>query len=241
MKQLDGKDSLYIFTGGLGSGKTEIAVNYCITLRDEKKSPVYLIDLDIVKPYYRSRHLKKQLVNDNIVLVAPPDPYLYADLPLVPPEINALLRHPSGTVVVDVGGDDAGARVLGCFSEILKSRSYHFLYVINTKRPFAEKPGEIMRMIEDIQQVSGLQVTGIINNTHLLWETTPDLVRQGAKVSRDIAKKLGVPLMFHGVNRHLKRLGNLTMKEPVFELNLYFYPENLDIHDADRETIDVGR
>lgn len=228
MEKFFQKEKLFIFTGGLGSGKTEIAVNFSSGLYEENKSPVYLIDLDIVKPYYKSRHLGDELQAKNIRLVAPPAPYLYADLPLIPPEVAALLGRSGDRVVVDLGGDESGARAMGCFSEEIARKTYQLFYVINISRPLAHKEAEILNMVAEVQNASGLKVTGIINNTHLLWETTADLIREGARISRKVARTLGVPLVFHGVKEDLPGIETLRLREPVFTLKLFLYPSLLE-------------
>jgi hypothetical protein len=228
MKKLPFKENLFIFTGGLGSGKTEIAVNFSSRLYEERNSPVYLIDLDIIKPYYKSRHLGVELQAKNIRLVAPPAPYLYADLPLIPPEVAALLGRSDDRVVVDLGGDASGARALGCFSEEIARKIYQFFYVINISRPLAQSETEILNMVSEVQNASGLKVTGIINNTHLLWETTADLIKEGARMSRKVARTLGVPLVFHGVKEDLPGIEKLKLREPIFTLKLFLYPSLLE-------------
>jgi len=211
-----------ILTGGLGSGKTEIAVNYSLNMT-LNNGPVHLIDLDIIKPYFRSRQLKDDLKDTGVVVVAPPAPYLYADLPLLPPEVGALIKIPSKRVVIDVGGDDAGARVLGCYQEDLDRRGYDFYYVINISRPYAGNLDDVTGMASAIQSASGLKITGIINNTHLLWDTTLELIQEGAEFSGRVAKELGVPVVFHGVRDGFEGIESLNLKEPVFKMKLYFY------------------
>jgi hypothetical protein len=211
-----------LFTGGLGSGKTEIAVNYSLKMA-RKDRPVHLIDLDIIKPYFRSRQLIDELKDTGVILVAPPAPYLYADLPLIPPEVGSLIKQPSKRVVIDVGGDDAGARVLGCYQEDLEKRKYQFYYVINISRPYAGTVEDVKNMAIAIEGACGLKITGIINNTHLLWETTPEMVKEGALFSAKVAQELSVPLIFHGIREGLEGKETLHFKEPLFPMKLFFY------------------
>ena len=49
-----------VFAGHYGSGKTNIAVNYALKLR-EKYDKVNIADLDIVNPYFRSKDSEKYL------------------------------------------------------------------------------------------------------------------------------------------------------------------------------------
>ena len=54
-----------VFAGHYGSGKTNIAVNYALKLR-EKYDKVNIADLDIVNPYFRSKDSEKYLEEKGI-------------------------------------------------------------------------------------------------------------------------------------------------------------------------------
>ena len=49
-----------LFAGHYGSGKTNIAVNYALHLK-EKYEKVVITDLDIVNPYFRTKDSEKEL------------------------------------------------------------------------------------------------------------------------------------------------------------------------------------
>mgnify|MGYP003318736336 CR=1 FL=1 len=49
-----------LFAGHYGSGKTNIAVNYALWLKEENEK-VVIADLDIVNPYFRSKDSEKHL------------------------------------------------------------------------------------------------------------------------------------------------------------------------------------
>jgi hypothetical protein len=218
-----GNSKKIIFSGGLGSGKTEIAVNCSIELSQKNEKPVHLIDLDVIKPYFRSRHLEAELKERNIRLIAPPAPYMLADLPLLPPQVRTLIMQPGFPLVIDVGGDDAGARVLGCFNDELMKSCCQFLYVINISRPQSRRVDEILDMADLVQKASSLRITGIINNSHLLWETDSRVVQEGAGTAREVAVKLGVPLVFHTIMKGFPNPGELILNEPVCLLDLLLY------------------
>ena len=62
---------LTLFAGHYGSGKTNIAVNYAIHLKD-MGLPVVIADLDIVNPYFRTKDSEKELKEKNIELLCSP-------------------------------------------------------------------------------------------------------------------------------------------------------------------------
>ena len=49
-----------LFTGNFGSGKSEVAVNYALSL-NERHPQTTIIDLDIIKPYFRCREATELL------------------------------------------------------------------------------------------------------------------------------------------------------------------------------------
>jgi hypothetical protein len=194
-----------ILVGHFGSGKTEIAVNLAFGLRNRGVA-VTLIDLDLVKPYLRCRLAKDDLEGRGVRLVAPPGDRFYADLPILVPEARTAARDGAGLssrVILDVGGDDLGARVLGSFSGLLEPRATELLFVVNAKRPFAEDLPSLRQMLRDVEAAARLAVTGLVANTHLIDETTPDTVREGILAARELEAATGIPLRFSAMQRHL--------------------------------------
>ena len=101
-----------VFVGHFGSGKTEIALNGALELAAAGSS-VTVADLDVVKPYFRSRSARAILSDAGVDLLAPTGANVHADLPIIVPQIRSCLRDEHSRLILDVGGDDLGARVLG--------------------------------------------------------------------------------------------------------------------------------
>jgi hypothetical protein len=184
-----------ILVGHFGSGKSELAVNLACGFR-QRGSEVTLVDLDLIKPYFRSRLAKHDLEAQGIRLVAPEGERFYADLPIVVPEARALARHgtATGRVIFDVGGSDLGARVLGSLSGLLEPAATDLLFVVNGNRPFAGDLPACQAMLRDVQAAARMAVTGLVANTHLLDETTPATVREGIRLARALEAASGIPV-----------------------------------------------
>ena len=188
-----------IFVGHFGSGKTEIALNGALQLAAAGER-VTLADLDVVKPYFRSRSARAILVDAGIELLAPTGANIHADLPIIVPQIRSHLRRESGRLIMDVGGDDVGARVLGSLSDVVPVDDADCLLVLNFRRPSTPDPERALAMIREIEAVGRMPVTGLISNTHLMDETTAEVVLEGYRMARETAAAAMVPLVAVAVN-----------------------------------------
>jgi hypothetical protein len=183
-----------LLVGHFGSGKTEIALNGALELAAAGVR-ITLADLDVVKPYFRSRSARPFRGPAGIVLLAPPAPHVHADLPIIVPQIRSHLRDPNRRLIMDVGGDGVGARVLGSLSDVVPFDDTDCLLVLNFRRPSTPDPGRALQMIREIEAVGRVPVSGLISNTHLMAETTPAVVVDGYRRAVETARQAEVPLV----------------------------------------------
>lgn len=161
------------------------------------KLPVYLCDLDVINPYFRSRDYENHLKSKGVQLVAPKGDLIKADLPIVTGEVYSVINDMNSHIILDVGGDKDGAIALGQFAHLIKAREYDFLFVANSNRPYVSNVRGILDCIEAVEKASRLKVTGLINNTHLGDEMVdPDNVVEGEKNAREAAEQLNIPFLF---------------------------------------------
>ena len=202
---------LTIVTGHYGTGKTEFSVNLALALAKEGR-PVALADLDIVNPYFRSRERRSLLEEVGVRLVATSQALADADVPALPAELHAVLEDRSVRGVLDVGGDPTGARVLARYRPRILGEDYQLLYVVNGNRPEVRTAESSARYLREIEAVAGLVCTGLVNNTHLCGETTPEEVRQGAALAEEVSRLTGVPVVCHVAEARFRdQLENLTL------------------------------
>lgn len=183
-----------ILAGHFGSGKSEIAVNFAMRMAGEGV-PVSLVDLDVIKPYFRSRSVREYLAEAGVELVAPSGDNFYADLPIIVPRVRGLCQDKSRRVIMDLGGDDAGARVIGSLADVLKPGEADLVAVVNFRRPLTPDPAAAVAMIRGIEGMARMRVTGIISNTHLMDITTPEIVRQGYALAVETAAIIGTKVI----------------------------------------------
>jgi hypothetical protein len=185
-----------ILVGHFGAGKTEIAVNLAFASR-AAGDDISLVDLDVVKPYFRSRGLIEDLEAAGVRLVAPRDEFAYADLPMVVPEVRAAVGQATAglrRVVIDVGGADVGARVLGSIPGLSDPALTDVLFVVNGNRPFAETPEAVVTMLREVEAASRLRVRALVANSHLMDETTAGTVCEGIELANAVGRHTGLPV-----------------------------------------------
>ncbi len=182
--------------GGYGSGKSEVSVNLAKQLAENSTEPVSIADLDIVNPYFRSREAAQQLEKFNVRSLVPAGPHVHADLPIIIPDIRTAIENHQGWLILDVGGDDIGARVLSSLADAIQPDSYEMLLVHNARRPFTADVDGTLRLLGEIQLSSRLSFTGIISNTHLMQDTTAEIVQEGLSLARRVSQRSTLPVSF---------------------------------------------
>lgn len=212
------RSRLTIITGHYGCGKTEFAINLALALAAQGKK-VALADLDVINPYFRSREQEQMLTEKGIWLVTNSKMCADADVPSMPAELNTVIQDRSYYGIFDIGGDAAGAKVLARYRKQLSQQDYQVLFVLNANRPQMSTLEMARAYLVEIEEASGLSVSGIINNTHMCSETTWDDVCQGARLAEALSKQTGIPLIGHVVERGL--ISESKLSETVFLADIY--------------------
>ena len=202
-----------VVTGHYGVGKTNLALNLALACASRGEA-VALADLDLVNPYFRSSDLRAVLERAGMRLVAPRFAGTTLDTPSVTGELDCAIdeaargagRGGRARLVVDVGGDDAGATALGRYSDALRALEpgcLRMLYVVNAFRNLTQAPGEAAAVLGEIEAVSRMRATGVVNNSHLCEETDRNAIETGRKWARNTAAECGLPLVATCVPAHV--------------------------------------
>lgn len=207
-----------IVTGHYGTGKTEFAVNLALALAAEGES-VMLADLDIVNPYFRSRERKDLLQQAGVKVISSSQACSNADVPSLPAELLAILENRGMRGVLDIGGDPVGARVLARFRPKITQEDYQLIYVLNANRPEVRTVENAVAYLRNIEAVTGLSCTGIVNNTHLCGETAEEDIRKGAALAAEVSGETGIPVLCHvAIEPLAEKLSDLS--ERVFPITI---------------------
>lgn len=211
-----------VISGHYGSGKTEFAVNFAFSLANAGKR-VSLVDLDIVNPYFCSREREAQLLQNGIALIAQSTACRSADVPALPPEVARMFYDDAVSYIVDVGGDDVGARVLSRYLPQFEKSDYDLWLVVNANRPQTGTAEQALAYLHRIEQASRLKISGIVNNTHLCGQTTLDEVHRGNVLATRLCQMTGLPLVCNVAPKAaLEKGGDISgIEGPVFPIDIW--------------------
>ena len=194
---------LTLFAGHYGSGKTNIAVNYAMALAKEKQQ-VFIADLDIVNPYFRTKDSEKELTEAGVTLISSAFANTNVDLPALPAETYRLITDKSVWGIMDIGGDDRGAYALGRYVPAMKEENnYRMIFVANCCRPLTRTAEDALEVMEEIEIACGLKFTDIVNNSNLGPMTDPQVLEESREFIRELCEKSGLPLYFTAVRADL--------------------------------------
>ncbi|HOI25026.1 MAG TPA: hypothetical protein PK581_05480 [Caldisericia bacterium] len=183
-----------IFIGNMGSGKSEIAVNYTLILMKQNKRPVKLMDLDVIKPYIRIRDIAESLKLLGVDLLLPDEKIRHADMPIIPAQMMKYLYDDHYDMVIDVGGEDRGSITIAQFKDQFADMKVKTYVVINAMRPYSDTPEHITSSIQDLSRLSKLKIDGIVANSHIRFSSTWEEVCRGIQAIGSASKMLGIPI-----------------------------------------------
>ena len=192
-----------ILCGHYGTGKTNVAVNYALALAAAGEA-VTVADLDIVNPYFRTLDSANDLEAAGVRMICSRFANSNVDIPSLPPDLYAITDDTSRRVVIDVGGDDSGAMVLGRLAPAITAEdSFAMWLVVNRYRPLTPDIPSTIEVMGEIEAASGLRFTGIVNNSNLGAETTADTVLASVAYAAELAAATGLPLVATAVDARL--------------------------------------
>ena len=218
------KKNILILCGPCGTGKTNTAINIAINLKRKGKN-VTFIDLDLINSYFSSSFFSKIFKDNDIELIAPSFSGSNLDIPVIPSDIYSIFNKPERNFIIDVGGDNSGAKVLGRFFKELNKNGYDMFLVINKYCVTSENLDLLSRKALDIQTASRLKLTGIINNSNLANYTKPSDVVKSISFAKQLSSQLCLPIV---MNTALTPLVPHIRKEisSLYPVNIYVDPWN---------------
>ena len=207
-----------LVAGHYGSGKTNIAVNMALELKNMYNN-VAIADLDIVNPYFRTKDSQEEFEKAGIRLICSEYANSNVDIPALPQDMYSIIDDKELMAVVDIGGDDRGAYALGRYSDgIVNEGNYDMLFVINKYRPLTRNPNDVIEVMREIESAGKIKFTGIINNSNLGEETTAQDVLNSLDYAEEVSLRTGLPVVMTCAKESI--CSELGQVENLFPLRL---------------------
>jgi hypothetical protein len=208
--------NITFLTGYYGSGKSEIAVNIAI-----QKHMDMVIDLDIINPYFRSREMEEELNKYNIESISSDmDARISLDMPYISRKIFKPFYDKTKKAIFDLGGNDQGAKLLRQFDDYHHFDTDLFL-VVNIFRYETDTDEKILKLINKIEGMGSFKVTGLINNSNLLKDTTLEDILNGQKILEEVSRKSQLPIVFTTVWNDVNT-DNINFSGELIKMDLFF-------------------
>ncbi len=163
----------------------------------------------------------KTLNKQQIDLIMPDQKIAFAEMPYLPKEIYSVIQNLDRNVIIDVGGHDVGTTVLGSLAEKIEKVPYELWMVINTFRPDMETAEEIIAMLERLQALAKLKVTGLINNTNLGPLTQVQDVLMSEAIVSNVSMLRGIPMIGTTIEKNLYDEGTAILKTPLIPIKRF--------------------
>lgn len=210
----------YVFIGGTGSGKSEIAVNIALGIKAGGQN-VEFFDLDQTKPLFRSRDVKQVLTDAGIVFHYEEQFY---DAPTLVGGVSEKLQNENTCCILDVGGNEVGSRAIGGFASLLNRADCTVFFVVNPFRPWSKTLVAIDETLSAVLKASGVANFHIVCNLNIGTETTANEALKGVyETEMLLADK--IPIDFVSVREEIADAVGAGTNFPVFPLKLYLsYP-----------------
>ncbi|WP_350453729.1 ParA family protein [Slackia heliotrinireducens] len=187
-----------VIVGHYGVGKTNFSLNLALDLVQSGRS-VTLVDLDVVNPYFRATESRTLLEEHGVNLIAPvfAEAGSSLDVPSLTGKIIPAINRAGEDhiVLLDVGGDDAGATALGRFSRNIAERDHAVFYVLNKFRNLVQDPADAVENLREVEAAARLKATALVNNSHLKASTTAETIAEGIAYAQEVANQAMLPLV----------------------------------------------
>lgn len=211
IKELFGRYNNFVFIGEAGSGKSEIGINMAYELaKSNPEVEVHMYDMDQTKPLFRVRdfkesqgelpffiHYQKQLM----------------DSPTLVSGVEESLTTDSEITILDVGGGEQGARMIGQFEEFMQDENTVVLYIVNSFRPWSKTPEDIEDTKREVLGASGLRNVQHVANPNTGVTTEPEDILWGLKHMREV---LGMEPVMLCIREDLAEAVGSQQDLPVF-------------------------
>lgn len=209
-----------VFLGASGSGKTELSLNFAVAARQKTGRRLNFIDMDQTKGLFRARDFFDIMRAQGIDTV---DTFSFQDAPVIPSGVGTAIADADAMCVFDVGGNAAGAVMIGQFVEKLPVESTDYFFVINPCRPLSATAAGLERGMVEILCASGIDPAWlkVISNPNMGRETSRELILERHTRLQELLSGLGMSACAIAADSALSAGLEEAAGLPVLPLRLY--------------------
>ena len=177
-----------VLTGAYGVGKSEFASQLALL-----KAPCVLADFDVINPYFRPREQTSWFESKGVKIIGSQiKNHINQDFPALSGDLPSYINQ-GKTVIIDCAGSENGLKPLASFMDALVHAKIYI--VINFNR-IESRLEYISELIDLFEKRSHLKIAGLVHNTHMLDETTVEMVLSAQLRCEDLSKQLNLPIIY---------------------------------------------
>ena len=198
-----------IISGAYGVGKSEFACQWAL-----RNAPCVLADIDVINPYFRPRELTSWFEERGIKIIGSSiKNHTNQDFPALSGDLGPAL-HGHLPLIIDCAGSAHGLRPLAGFKNDLKEAK---LYLVVNKYRSDAWGDAVLETMDTFSRFLGIPLAGIINNSHLLDETTEELLLEAHQECLALCELWNVPLIATILTKRFAYLQEKISKAMVYE------------------------
>lgn len=184
-----------ILTGAYGVGKSEFASQLAIL-----KAPCVLADFDVINPYFRPREQTSWFESKGVKIIGSQiKNHINQDFPALSGDLPSYI-HQGKTVLVDCAGSENGLKPLASFMDSFIDAKVYL--VVNLNRPESNIES-VNAMIHLFETRSHLKISGLVHNTHLLDETSVEMIIDAQIKCEKLSNKIHLPIVYTMIAKEL--------------------------------------
>ncbi|MGL4791127.1 MAG: hypothetical protein ACRCW1_06925, partial [Anaerotignaceae bacterium] len=133
----------------------------------------------------------------------------------------------SYSYIIDLGGNAVGTIVLGRYAKYVKADDVDFFMVVNVFRPDTSSVEKIIAEKEKLEIACGIKVTGFVNNSNLVRQTTVEDVLFGEKMIFEVSQITKIPLKYTTYIKEVLEIGEKNKGDflaEVFPMSYFMRP-----------------
>ncbi|MBW2366387.1 MAG: hypothetical protein JRH15_00730 [Deltaproteobacteria bacterium] len=193
---IEGDKRKLVFMGESGCGKSEMALNFALSIVKETQRTVHFFDMDQSKPMLRSRDVKGMMKDKGIRFHSGEK---FLDAPIVPHGVETILDDDRNLAILDVGGNATGAINIGQYADHLNDRDTAAYFIVNYYRAFSGKQVQVAQTIDSIKRASGIKRIQIISNPFAGMDASSKDIAYGHEKTSEMLANIGYPVQILAV------------------------------------------